>query len=62
MTQSLRALLAGQGVTVHGVFTGPVDTDMTGSFEIPKASPEYGPVRRDMEHDSDGARFCKCNG
>src|ERR1035437_1983165 len=32
MTQSLRALLAGQGVTVHGVFLGPVDTDMTRGF------------------------------
>ena len=39
MTQSLRALLAGQGVAVHGVFLGPVDTDMTRGFEIPKASP-----------------------
>lgn len=40
MTQSLRALLAGSGVSVHGVFLGPVDTDMTRGFEIPKASPE----------------------
>ena len=40
MTQSLRAILAGQGVTVHGVFLGHVDTDMTRGFEIPKASPE----------------------
>lgn len=40
MTQSLRALLAGEGVAVHGVFLGPVDTDMTRGFEIPKASPE----------------------
>jgi NAD(P)-dependent dehydrogenase (short-subunit alcohol dehydrogenase family) len=40
MTQSLRAILAGQGVTVHGVLLGPVDTDMTRGFEIPKASPE----------------------
>jgi NAD(P)-dependent dehydrogenase (short-subunit alcohol dehydrogenase family) len=40
MTQSLRALLAGQGVTVHGVFLGPVDTDMNRGFNIPKASPE----------------------
>jgi NAD(P)-dependent dehydrogenase (short-subunit alcohol dehydrogenase family) len=40
MTQSMRALLAGQGVTVHGVFLGPVDTDMTRGFEIPKASPK----------------------
>ena len=40
MTQSLRALLAGQGVTVHAVLLGPVDTDMNRGFEIPKASPE----------------------
>jgi len=40
MTQSLRALLARQGVTVHGVFLAPTDTDMTRGFEIPKASPE----------------------
>jgi NAD(P)-dependent dehydrogenase (short-subunit alcohol dehydrogenase family) len=40
MTQSLRAIVAGEGVTVHGVFMGPVDTDMTRGFEIPKSSPE----------------------
>jgi NAD(P)-dependent dehydrogenase (short-subunit alcohol dehydrogenase family) len=40
MTQSLRALVASQGVKVHGVFLGPVDTDMTRGFDIPKASPE----------------------
>ncbi|MFZ0745375.1 MAG: SDR family NAD(P)-dependent oxidoreductase [Terracidiphilus sp.] len=40
MTQSLRALLASQDVTVHGVFLGPVDTHMTRRFEIPKASTE----------------------
>jgi NAD(P)-dependent dehydrogenase (short-subunit alcohol dehydrogenase family) len=40
MTQSLRALVASQGVTVHGVFLGPVDTDMTRGLEVPKASPE----------------------
>ena len=40
MTQSLRALLAGQGVTVHAVVLGPVDTDMNRGFNIPKASPE----------------------
>src|SRR5262245_10119273 len=28
MTQSLRAFLAGQGVTVHAVFLGPIDTGM----------------------------------
>jgi NAD(P)-dependent dehydrogenase (short-subunit alcohol dehydrogenase family) len=40
MTQSLRASLVGQGVTVHAVFLGPIDTDMTRGFEIPKASAE----------------------
>jgi NAD(P)-dependent dehydrogenase (short-subunit alcohol dehydrogenase family) len=40
MTQSLRALVATQGITVHGVFLGPVDTDMTRGLDIPKASPE----------------------
>jgi NAD(P)-dependent dehydrogenase (short-subunit alcohol dehydrogenase family) len=40
MTQSLRALLAGQGVTVHAVVLGPIDTDMNRGFDIPKASPE----------------------
>jgi len=39
LTQSLRALLAGRGVRVHAVLTGPTDTDMTRGFEIPKASP-----------------------
>src|SRR5215472_581232 len=40
LTQSLRALLAGQGVAVHAVVLGPVDTDINRSFEIPKASPQ----------------------
>ncbi|HTW09983.1 MAG TPA: SDR family NAD(P)-dependent oxidoreductase [Acidimicrobiales bacterium] len=40
MTQSLRALLAGRGVRVHAVLTGPTDTEMTRGFEIPKSSPQ----------------------
>jgi NAD(P)-dependent dehydrogenase (short-subunit alcohol dehydrogenase family) len=44
LTQSLRALLAGQGVTVHGVILGPIDTDMNRGFEIPKASPESAAI------------------
>src|SRR4029450_2947673 len=40
LTQSLRALLASRGVTVHAALTGPVDTDMTRGFDIPKASAE----------------------
>jgi NAD(P)-dependent dehydrogenase (short-subunit alcohol dehydrogenase family) len=39
MTQSLRALLAAQGVTVHSVVLGPIDTEMNRGFDIPKASP-----------------------
>jgi NAD(P)-dependent dehydrogenase (short-subunit alcohol dehydrogenase family) len=41
LTQSLRALLAGRGVSVHAVMPGPVDTDMVRFLEIPKSSPEY---------------------
>jgi short-subunit dehydrogenase len=40
LTQSLRALLAGRGVSVHAVLAGPVDTDMVRGLDIPKASPE----------------------
>jgi len=40
LTQSLRALLAGRGVSVHAVLAGPVDTDMARGLDIPKASPE----------------------
>src|ERR1700744_833793 len=40
MTQSLRAYLKRQNVSVHAVLTGPVDTDMSRGLEIPKASPE----------------------
>jgi NAD(P)-dependent dehydrogenase (short-subunit alcohol dehydrogenase family) len=39
LTQSLRALLAGRGVSVHAVLPGPIDTDMTQDLAIPKASP-----------------------
>jgi NAD(P)-dependent dehydrogenase (short-subunit alcohol dehydrogenase family) len=38
LTQSLRALLAGRGVRVHAVLTGPTDTDMTRGYDIPKVS------------------------
>jgi NAD(P)-dependent dehydrogenase (short-subunit alcohol dehydrogenase family) len=40
LTQSLRALLAGRGVSVHAVLAGPVDTDMSRGFDSPKASPQ----------------------
>jgi len=40
LSQSLRVLLAGRGVSVHRVVPGPVDTEMTRGLDIPKASPE----------------------
>jgi len=39
LSQSLRTLLAGRGISVHRVLPGPVDTDMTRGLDIPKASP-----------------------
>jgi NAD(P)-dependent dehydrogenase (short-subunit alcohol dehydrogenase family) len=38
LSQSLRVLLAGRGIRVHAVLTGPTDTDMTRGLNIPKAS------------------------
>jgi short-subunit dehydrogenase len=40
LSQSLRARLAGQGVSVHSVLTGPTDTEMSRGLDVPKASPE----------------------
>ncbi len=40
LSQSLRALLAGRGVSVHAVLAGPIDTDMVRDLDIPKTSPE----------------------
>jgi NAD(P)-dependent dehydrogenase (short-subunit alcohol dehydrogenase family) len=40
LTQSLRALLGAQGLSVHAVLAGPVDTDSARGLDIPKASPE----------------------
>lgn len=40
LTQSPRALLAGQGVRVHAVMPGPIDTDMVRDLDIPKAPPD----------------------
>jgi NAD(P)-dependent dehydrogenase (short-subunit alcohol dehydrogenase family) len=36
VTQSLRALLAGRGVSVYAVMPGPIDTDMVRDLDIPK--------------------------
>ncbi len=42
LTQASRALLAGRGVTVHGVYPRPVDTDMTKDLppQFEKTPPE----------------------
>jgi NAD(P)-dependent dehydrogenase (short-subunit alcohol dehydrogenase family) len=40
LSQSQRALLTGKGVSVHAVLTGPVDTEMSRGFDVPKASPQ----------------------
>jgi short-subunit dehydrogenase len=40
VTQSLRALLAGQNVSIHAVMPGPIDTDMVRALDIPKTPPE----------------------
>ena len=40
LTQSLRAILASRGVSVHAVMTGLADTDMTAGFEVPKSTPQ----------------------
>lgn len=39
LTQAARALLGGQKTTVHGVYPGPVDTDMAKGLEMDKATP-----------------------
>ena len=41
LSQALRALLAGQDVSVHAALPGPVDTDMTRGLDLPKASAEF---------------------
>jgi NAD(P)-dependent dehydrogenase (short-subunit alcohol dehydrogenase family) len=39
LTQSLRALLAGDAISVHAVLPGPIDTEMVRALDIPKAPP-----------------------
>ena len=40
LTQAARALLPTQGITAHGVYPGPVDTDMAAEIEMDKATPD----------------------
>jgi NAD(P)-dependent dehydrogenase (short-subunit alcohol dehydrogenase family) len=39
-TQSMRTELKPKGVSVHGIFPGPIDTDMAKDFPIDKTSPK----------------------
>jgi NAD(P)-dependent dehydrogenase (short-subunit alcohol dehydrogenase family) len=39
LSQSLRALLQPDGISVHAVLAGPVDTDMSKDLDVPKATP-----------------------
>jgi NAD(P)-dependent dehydrogenase (short-subunit alcohol dehydrogenase family) len=39
LTQSFRAGLGARGIAVHGVFPGPVDTDMARGFDMAKTPP-----------------------
>jgi NAD(P)-dependent dehydrogenase (short-subunit alcohol dehydrogenase family) len=40
LSQAVRALVAPRGVSVHAVVPGPIDTDMSRDFQVPKATPE----------------------
>lgn len=52
LTQTVRAELAAKRITVHGVYPGPVDTDMTKAFQMDKASPKYvaNEILKGIEH------------
>ena len=41
LTQNLRPLLSGRGVSVHAVLVGPTDTEMSRGFEVPKVSAQF---------------------
>ena len=40
MTQGLRGTLAKSGVTVVGIYPGPIDTDLAKNLPLEKASPD----------------------
>ena len=40
LTQALRPVLAGKGITVHGVYPGGIDTDMLAGIDAPKTPPD----------------------
>jgi NAD(P)-dependent dehydrogenase (short-subunit alcohol dehydrogenase family) len=53
LTQSMRALWAAKGVSVHAAIAGPIDTDMSRDADIPKSSAET--VARGILHGVEGA-------
>jgi len=57
MTQIVATLLKSQGVTVHGVFLGPIDTDMNRGLEIfrkaPRPAAAQGIFRRSRKGEED---------
>jgi NAD(P)-dependent dehydrogenase (short-subunit alcohol dehydrogenase family) len=40
VTQSLRALMASRGVSVHAALPGPIDTEMVRDLDLPKSPPD----------------------
>lgn len=40
LTQAWRAALGTHGIAVHGVYPGPIDTDMARDIDMPKTSPD----------------------
>jgi NAD(P)-dependent dehydrogenase (short-subunit alcohol dehydrogenase family) len=40
LTQALRPILGGRGITVHGVYPGGIDTDMLAGINAPKTAPD----------------------
>jgi NAD(P)-dependent dehydrogenase (short-subunit alcohol dehydrogenase family) len=40
LTQALRPVLAADGIAVHGVYPGGIDTDMLAGIDAPKTAPE----------------------
>ena len=45
LTQSVRAELTGHGVSVFGIYPGPIDTDMADGLNHEKETPAYAAVR-----------------
>ena len=45
MTQTMRAELLPQGVSVFGIYPGPIDTDMAAGLEFEKESPQNVAIR-----------------